>query len=251
VNRTDDVYDLRKAIRQELMHEFPEVMRGPTDIDLPELTDNTQNLADALQGETGTKSKSITVVLTRDKKTSTVNLAGPKRFSTNSKISKTDGEHYFVERKQLKKKLESLLFPPLSSKMSFVLLVGPRASGKSSMVNDLTIPTGFSCVTFSFETFQSEQNIWKFIYNSVQKRFSNLGIMCDKIPWTTSDEFSNFVNVKTENHKILLVIDEMDVIIGSPWQDEFLTTFRSLRNEKKEDTNTKHTTTGSLRNWSI
>eukprot|EP01127_Copromyxa_protea_P012605 TRINITY_DN330_c0_g1_i10.p1 TRINITY_DN330_c0_g1~~TRINITY_DN330_c0_g1_i10.p1 ORF type:complete len:505 (-),score=40.06 TRINITY_DN330_c0_g1_i10:58-1572(-) len=116
--------------------------------------------------------------------------------------------------------------------MSFVLLVGPRASGKTSLIFDLVPKDGYTFVYITFENL-GQENVWSFIYNVLYAQLEELGITPGE-PWNEASLFQRFLYEHTKGLNLVLFLDELDNVLYSEQRDNFLTTFRALRNSQDQ-----------------
>jgi len=137
-----------------------------------------------------------------------------------------------LNRKTLKAQLESFLYPE-TQEVPFILLVGPRACGKTSLVCDLPDRVGYHYFFVSFEAHRKGQNIWSFLYDLISPRFSRLGVTLHS-RWTEGSELNFFKITKQLN--IIFILDELDTVFELPKdeRDSFLGTFRHVKHRPHE-----------------
>jgi hypothetical protein len=158
---------------------------------------------------------------------STQKLRLLRKFPINSAITR-EQQYYFVPRTTLSQQILDHLFR--KAEISFVLIVAPRASGKTSLLLDLPCHTDnpFEIIYISFENILPSFNIWTFLHTGFHINLKNL--VTEK-PWQTAADFETFVSDLDHKRQFVLVLDEMDVLLEHPSLDIFLATLRKIRTQ--------------------
>lgn len=157
-----------------------------------------------------------------------------RKWSVNGNISRGQ-QYFFVERKALKKKLVS----EMQKGLSCMLLIGPRASGKTTTVDDLRKDLEDSVmvlmIDFSVVCLGTDQ-FWRRLLEKFCKQIELYGISTTQLNKCT-DMSSFFSAVKaTTSKKVILVFDEFDAIflLKIELRDAFLTVLRNLRQQPED-----------------
>lgn len=162
-----------------------------------------------------------------------------KRFTVNGAItSLTSPGYYFVDPAEENRRI---LLPGIYNG-AFLMLYGPRGSGKSTRVYRAIeqLSNDFCCLGVTFQNgvdFRSLDLFWKTFGGRLLENYPS--IFKDKLPFSSASEFSSMFKASNKEtlfggKNVVLFVDEFDRLYQAPQQviDSMLDTLRGLKQER-------------------